>query len=103
MIASIGLLVLVATVNTHGNTIQQAVSTTMRTSTFRIEPSRVDRNGHLPAGLELIDIYECMCGPFSNDIELRRWLRLWLVATLIGGLPTAIFLRSRNSEADVRA
>lgn len=87
---------LVATVNAHGDAMQQAVSTTMRASSFRIEPSR---NDHRPAGLELIDMYECMCGPFSNDIELRRWLRLWLVAAIIGGIPTAILLRFKNGPA----
>ena len=46
-------------------------------------------------GLELVDMFECMCG--SSDEGIKQWFRWWLIAAAFGGVPTAYLRRSRST------
>ena len=43
-------------------------------------------------GLELVEMYACTWGPPVDDIS--GWVGLWVLTLLIGGVPTALLMRS---------
>ena len=94
-----GLCWLVSNVNTHGDHVQLGVISHLRYTpqtpvTARMpEPNRLET-----AGLDMIEMYECMC-PAPMGTDIRGWWGLWLVTALIGGLPTAVLARSAANYA----
>jgi hypothetical protein len=103
IVASVGLAVLVWNVDRHGDHVQQGLISQLKHSQSRPVATPVPTaDGLDTSGLDLIDMYECMCGGAPLG-DIRGWVGLWLVAALIDGLPTAILLRSNKSEADSHA
>jgi hypothetical protein len=97
---------LVDNVDTHGNQLQTGLANALAHDDLA-KPSMVRGRsaGDVPPasdvgvppapGLDLIDMYECMCGP-SPATDIKGWVGLWLVTVLIGGLPTAVLIRARR-------
>ena len=99
-IAAAGLWWLVSNVNAHGDHIQRDFRSyyEQRVIAPAALPVIETRHPEGGGGLDLIHMYECMCGgPIGADI--RGWFGLWLVTVLVGGLPTAILARSAANYA----
>jgi hypothetical protein len=95
-----GLALLVLSLNTHGDHAQAGVASFVRDQSQGVLEQRArervsDATGG--GGLEVVDMFQCMCAtPLGTDI--RGWVGLWLVTVMVGGVPTAILLGSRNSH-----
>ena len=101
VIATCGLSVLVAGINGHGDNVQRGLANGLaqvsRSAPSAPEPVRDSREvefGEAGGGLDLVDMYQCMCGGVSGDIS--GWVGVWLLTLLIGGVPTAVILRSNR-------
>ena len=99
VIAACGLSLLVAGINGHGNNVQRGLANGLaqvgRSAPSAPEPVRDVRElefSEAGGGLDLVDMYQCMCGGISGDIS--GWVGLWLLTLLIGGIPTAVIVRS---------
>jgi hypothetical protein len=92
-VATCALFWLVVTLNRHGDELTLALRYAL------VEP-RVSVSAEPKGtfdGLELVDMYECMCA--SNE-DISQWVGWWLIAATFGGLPTAVLTaRSREHEA----
>jgi hypothetical protein len=107
VIAACGLSVLVAGINEHGDNVQRRLANGLaqvsRSAPSAPKPVREARGlefGEAGAGLDLVDMYQCMCGGISGDIS--GWVGLWLLTLLIGGVPTAVIVRSNRQAPQAR-
>ena len=96
VIAACGLSLVVVTVNAHGDHTQLGVSSFLRAQSQVVPKQRSGESMQEGGGgLELIDMFQCMCGGgISTDI--RGWVGLWMLTVLVGGVPTAVVLRSNR-------
>ena len=102
IVASIGLAVLVWNIDRHSGHVQQGLISQLKHAPSKVVDTPVLKPAGLEtAGLDLIDMYECMCGGAALG-DIRGWVGLWLVTVLVGGLPMAILLRSSSIEATHR-
>ena len=101
VIATIGLCVLVAGINAHGDNVQRgfALGLTQKgpVASSAVREAREPEFGEAGAGLDLVDMYQCTCGPLASD-DISGWVGVWLLTLLIGGVPTAVLLRSEASH-----
>src|SRR4026207_374547 len=97
VIATIGLCVLVAGINAHGDNVQRgfALGLTQKgpVASSAVREAREPEFGEAGGGLDLVDRYRCPGGPLASD-DISGWVGVWLLTLLIGGLPTAVLLRS---------
>ena len=90
---------LVWNVNHHGDELQQGLAANLTPPKVTIIAEPVKQvSPAAPAGLDLIDMYECMCSSPSIGADISGWVGLWFVTFLIGGIPTAILLRFRDAR-----
>jgi hypothetical protein len=98
VIAACALCLLVFSVNNHGdkaqrglaNAMDQRVAVPLRTT----ELSTAADYGS-SEGLQLVDMYQCMCGGTPGDIS--GWIGWWLFTALFGGVPTAVLVRKSRA------
>src|SRR5688500_532776 len=104
-VAATSLYWLVSNVDRHGDHIQHALASYYLAARSQaptpVAPPRREFGGvDGAAGLDVIEMFECMCpAPLGNDI--RGWFGLWLVTVLIGGLPIAVLVRA-SAQPGVR-
>jgi len=94
VIAACGLSLVVVSVNAHGDHTQVGVSSFLRTQSQVVPKQRSSEWMQEGGGLELVDMYQCMCGGVNGDIS--GWIGLWLLTLLVGGVPTAVIVRSNR-------
>lgn len=107
IIAVAGLVWLTANINTHGEELQRGLAGTVDRHPIApvvvpqapaqvpaVQQSNELQFDESSADLELVEMYQCMCGASSDDI--RGWVGLWLVTVLVGGLPTAVLVHART-------
>jgi hypothetical protein len=104
VVAIVTFVCLVYTVNAHGNEVQFVLENTLvqsipLTVAEQVRPQSTSPEGFFEGGgLDFVDMYQCMCGPSTNDEEFRRWVGWWLVAAMFGGVPIAYLRRSRSTS-----
>jgi hypothetical protein len=97
-IATSALCWLIVAVNAHGDDVQRGAVLLL------IQPPSIplavpsERTGG--GGLELVDMYQCMCAS-NGDVSL--WVKWWLIAAVFGGIPIATLIRGyRESSLEPR-
>ena len=100
VIAACGFSLLVAGINAHGDNVERGFAMFLaqvgRPAPPAPEPILAAREFEFgqSTGLDLVDMYSCNWGPNVDDIS--GWVGLWMLTVLVGGLPTAVVLRSNR-------
>jgi hypothetical protein len=91
-IAVAGLCWLVVAVNSLGNDAQRGAALLLRTPAPVAVVSRSQTTA-VGDGLDLVDMYQCMC---AGNQDISQWVNWWVVAVIVGGLPTAVMVHTRT-------
>ena len=95
VVATCAMSWLLLEVNRHGDDTTLAAATVLRPSPAK-QPVAPEVRPAAAGGLDLVDMYECMCASYGD--EIGRWVWWWMMAAVFGGLPVAILLRQRDNE-----
>ena len=96
VVAAFSMAWLLSNIDTHSQLIERNMAGTFAGIQTWVPPPPPTSEPRLPEapGLDVVQIYECLCGYSAAQYGVGGWIGLWLVTFLVGGIPTAVLAHS---------